>query len=151
MKISEYLKKEFCVMNLGATEKNSAIREIATCLFDSGQVDDLEKLVTDICERETLGSTGIGHGIAIPHARTGAVKKFVIGFGKSKEGIDFKSIDEKEVNLIFLMGADPKDLNLYLRLLAELSKLLMNSAFRSALLLAQTSDEIVSSVSQFEK
>jgi len=151
MKVSEYLKKDFCIMDLKATEKVGAISEIATCLFDSGQVDDAKKLATDISEREILGSTGIGHGIAIPHARTTAVKNFVIGFGKSKVGIDFKSIDEQPAHLIFLMGADPKDLNLYLRLLAELSKLLMNSAFRTALLSAVTGEDIISSIKQFEK
>ena len=151
MKISNYLKKEFCVMELTATTKEQAIKEIAEQLFQVGKVSSLDKFISDILEREALGSTGIGHNIAIPHARTKAVKHFVIGFGKSKNGIDFKSIDDQKVNLIFLMGADPGDLNLYLRLLAELSKLLMNHSFRMELMSVQDPGQIVSVIEKFEQ
>ena len=151
MRISNYLKKEFCVMELSATTKEEVIKEIAGQLFQAGKVSNLDKFISDILEREALGSTGIGHNIAIPHARTKAVKNFVIGFGKSKNGIDFKSIDDQKVNLVFLMGADPGDLNLYLRLLAELSKLLMNHSFRTELMSVQESEQIVGVIKKFEQ
>ena len=151
MKISNYLKKEFCVMELSATTKEEAIKEIAGKLFKAGKISNLDKFISDILERETLGSTGIGHNIAIPHARTKAVKNFVIVFGKSKNGIDFKSIDDQKVNLVFLMGADPSDLNLYLRLLAELSKLLMNHSFRTELMSVQEPEQIIGVIKKFEQ
>ena len=74
----------------------------------------------------------------------------MIGFGQSANGVDFKSLDDQRVNLIFLMGADPKELNFYLRALAELSKLLMNKTFRQALMEAKTAAEVITIVKQFE-
>ena len=150
MKISDYLSENCCVMGLKAKDKDSAIREIACQLAADGKVADAEKFISDILERESLGSTGIGNNIGIPHARTAAVNGFVIGFGQSKEGVEFKSLDDQRVNLIFLMGADPKELNFYLRALAELSKLLMNKTFRQALIDANTAADVVSIVKQFE-
>jgi len=150
MRVSNYLKEEFCIMDLKATNKEEAIKEIALQLFKGGNILNLNEFIEDVLERETLGSTGIGHSIAIPHARTDAVKNFVIGFGYSVVGIDFNSLDGQKANLIFLMGADPKELNLYLRLLAELSKLLMNSSFRRELMEARTAEEIIKTIKKFE-
>ncbi len=151
MKISQYLKKEFCVMDLKADTREDAIREIVGVLDGPGTIKDKEKFIADILEREQLGSTGIGHNVAIPHARTDVVEGFVIGMGKSGKGIDFNSIDGEKVHIIFLMGASVKELNLYLRLLAELSKLLMNSSFREQLMSAQTSEEVLAVFEKFEK
>lgn len=150
MKISDYLKKEFCIMDLKATTKEAAIREIASCLTVNGKVKDKEKFIHDILERESLGSTGIGHSVAIPHSRTEVVEGFAIGFGRTKEGIDFKALDGDKVNLIFLMGANPQELNLYLRLLAELSRLLMENSFRRELMLAGSAEEITQIIKKYE-
>ncbi|MFH1504833.1 MAG: PTS sugar transporter subunit IIA [Candidatus Omnitrophota bacterium] len=151
MLVSNYLRDKFCVMDLKAEDKKGAIKEIAEKLAEGGKLTDKNKFVQDVLEREELGSTGIGNKIGIPHARTDSVKGFVIGFGKSKQGIEFKSLDAEKVNLVFLMGADPAELNLYLRILAELSKLLMNNVFRQALILADTEAEIIEVVKKFEK
>jgi len=151
MKISDYLSEDCCVIGMSAQDKQGAIREIAQKTVAGGKVVDVDKFVSDILEREALGSTGIGQNIAIPHARTDAVKGFVIGFGQSKTGVDFKSLDDQRVNLIFLMGADPKELNFYLRALAELSKLLMNKSFRQALMQAETPSAAIEVIKQFEK
>jgi PTS system fructose-specific IIC component len=150
MRISDYLKKEFCIMELASATKHDAIKEIADLLKASGQVKDAGRFVADILERESLGSTGIGNKIAIPHSRTDAVNGFVIGFGRSANGIDFKALDGDRVNLIFLMGANPGELNLYLRLLAELSRFLMENSFRKALVSATTPEEIIDIFKRFE-
>ncbi len=150
MKISDYLKEEFCLMELKATTMEEAIGEIVSNLEKSGKIKDKEKFVHDILEREALGSTGIGYQLAIPHARTEAIEGFVIGFARSLKGIDFKSLDGRKVNLIFLMGANPKDLSLYLRLLAELSKLLIDNTFRKTLLSVNTPKEVVEIFKRFE-
>src|SRR4030042_1444166 len=138
MVVSDYLKADFCVMNLSSNSKDDAVKEIAQKLESSGKLIDKNKFVVDVLAREALGSTGIGNNVGIPHARTDAVKGFVMGFGKSSPGIEFNSLDGAKVNLVFLMGADLNELNLYLRILAELSKLLMNSAFRQELIIAKT-------------
>ncbi len=151
MIVSNYLKEECCLMEIKAQDKKGVIKEIAGKLSASGKVNDEEKFTNDVIEREGLGSTGIGKNVAIPHARTAAVKGFVIGFGKSSQGVDFSALDGEKVNLVFLMGADPGELNLYLRILAELSKLLMNSSFRESLIAAKDPKEVVSIVKKFEK
>ncbi|UCD15304.1 MAG: PTS sugar transporter subunit IIA [Candidatus Omnitrophota bacterium] len=151
MKISEYLTKEHCIMDLKASSKEEAITEIAAHLSDSGKVKDKDKFISDILEREKLGSTGIGNKVAIPHSRTDAVQDFVIGFGRSRRGVEFKALDGEPVNLIFVMGANPKELNLYLRLLAELSKYLMNSHFRADLLSASSHQQVIEILKKFER
>lgn len=151
MFVSEYLKEKFCIMDLQADNKEGAVKEITQKLVDSGKLIDPKKFISDVLERESLGSTGIGNNVGIPHARTDAVKGFIIGFGKSNAGLEFKSLDGEKVNLIFLMGADPGELNLYLRILAELSKLLMNNNFRQELIAAKTEADIISIVKKFEK
>lgn len=151
MKVSDYLKEKFCVMDLKATDKKGAIKEVASALSAENKLIDEAKFIKDVLERETLGSTGIGNRVAIPHARTDAVKGFVIGFGKSAEGIEFQALDGEKVNLVFLMGADPAELNLYLRILAELSKLLMNSSFRQDLIAAKIERDVIDIIKKFEK
>lgn len=151
MVVSDYLKEKFCLVDLQATDKGGAIKELAEVLSAGGKIIDREAFIKDVREREELGSTGIGNNVGIPHARTKAVKGFVIAFGRSTSGIEFKALDGEKVNLIFLMGADPGELNLYLRILAELSKLLMNVAFRETLISANSAAEVIAAVKKFEK
>ena len=151
MVISDYLKEEYCLMDSKSQDKKGIIRELAQKLSVSGRLIDLEKFISDVIGREELGSTGIGNEVAIPHARTEAVRGIVIGFGRSMEGIKFDALDGDKVKLIFLMGADLSQLSLYLRILAELSKLLMNSSFRRELILAQTPREVIKIINKFEK
>jgi fructose-specific phosphotransferase system IIA component len=151
MKVSDYLNENFCAMEIKSQDKEGIIKEIIQKLVPGDKIIDQEVFIKDVLEREALGSTAIGNNVAIPHARTDAVKGFVIGFGRSVQGVDFKSLDGAKVNLIFLMGADPSELSLYLRLLAELSKLLMNSAFRKELILANTAGEVIQIIKRFER
>jgi fructose-specific phosphotransferase system IIA component len=130
MRISDYLKEEVCIMDLKASTKEEAVRELASALMASGKIKDLEDFIKRIMERERLGSTGIGNRVAIPHSPTESVEGLVIAFGRSLSGIDFQSIDGEEVNFIFLTGTNPSDLNIYLKLLATLSKLLNDRLFR---------------------
>jgi len=151
MVVSDYLKEKFCLVDLQAADKEGAIKELTEVLVAGGKIIDREVFIKDVLEREELGSTGIGNNVGIPHARTKAVKGFVIAFGRSTSGIEFKALDGEKVNLIFLMGADPGELNLYLRILAELSKLLMNGAFRETLISANSAAEVIAAVKKFEK
>jgi len=138
-------------MQMQAKTKEEAVKEISLKLAQEGKINDMDKFIRDILEREGLGSTGIGHGIAVPHARTDTVSDFVIGFGRSSEGINFNAIDGENVNLIFLMGANPKELNLYLRLLAELSKFLMKASFRRELMEAKSGSDVITAIKKFEE
>lgn len=143
MKISDYLKKEFCVMDLKASTKEEAIRELASVLKTSGKIKDLEDFIKRILERERLGSTGIGNRLAIPHSPAESVEGLIVAFGRSLRGIDFQSIDGEEVNFIFLMGTNPSDLNIYLKLLATLSRLLNDRLFIKEFACANTPEEVI--------
>ena len=149
MKIGDYLKEEQILLDLKVGKKEEAIKEIATLLKGAKEITDFETFLKNVFEREKLATTGIGHEVAIPHARTNAVKDFVIAFGRSKEGVEFNSLDSKTAKIIFLM-ATPKEkgLSTYLKTLAYLSRLLQKESFRNSLLQASSPKEIID---QFKK
>ena len=143
MNISTYLKEERICLNLETTEKKAAIRELAGFLRAAKEITNFNSFLKDVFEREKVGTTGIGDGIAIPHARTDAVSEFVIAFGRSAKGVEFQSLDSKPVKLIFLMGAPKQNLNGYLRILARLTRLLKKVDFRKSLMEASSAREII--------
>ena len=150
MKLSDYLRKEQCLLNLRATTKQDAIVEIVKHLAGLGKVSDPAAFIEAIMARERLGSTGIGHQVAIPHSPTQGTADFVIGFGRSSEGIEFGSIDGDKVRLIFLLGTNPNNLNMYLKLLAKLAKLLNDESFRKELIAAPTEGAVLEAVQRWE-
>jgi fructose-specific phosphotransferase system IIA component len=151
MKFSDYLTKESCVMDLKAVDKEAAIRELAGVLTRQGRVSDENDFIKHVMEREMLGSTGIGNRVAIPHCPTQSVKGVVVAFGRSKQGIDFQAFDGHEVNHMFLMGTNPEDLNVYLKLLATLSKLLNDRIFRQEFSSAETAEALIEVFKKHEK
>jgi PTS system fructose-specific IIA component/PTS system nitrogen regulatory IIA component len=138
-------------MDMKARSKDDAIRELADVLKAQGKVIDEEDFVKHVMEREKLGSTGIGNRVAIPHCPTKSVTGVVMAFGRSDQGIDFQSFDGHEVNNIFLMGTNPEDLNVYLKLLASLAKLLNDRIFRQEFAAASTADELIAVFKKHEK
>ena len=152
MKIADFLKEERVLLDLKSDNKDDAIKEIAGILKGSKEVDDFDRFLKDVFERESLSTTGIGNCIAIPHARTDAVNNFVIAFGRSSSGIEFNSLDKKPVKFIFLMGT-PKErgVNDYLRTLAHLTRLLGKEDFREALSKASSPTDVVEEFKKFER
>ena len=152
MRISDYLKEDMICLNLKATGKEEAIRELGNFIRKAEEITNYEIFLKDVLEREKLTSTGIGEGVAIPHARTDAVSGFVIAFGKSEKGVEFDSLDGKKARLLFLMGT-PKTAGLdeYLVLLAHLTRLLKGESFRESLLKAKSPAEIIDIFRNFEK
>jgi fructose-specific phosphotransferase system IIA component len=152
MKISPYLKPERILLQIKSSNKEDIIRELADLVKSSPEIISVEKFIEDVFERENIGSTGIGNGIAIPHARSEAVKDFVIVFGRSDAGINFSAIDNHPVNLFFLMGTPKeKNINGYLKILAHLSRLLTREALRDALIKAPTAEDIIKEFEKVEK
>ncbi len=133
MKIIDFLKEGAIVPDLKATDKESVIKELVTLLKDIGEISDQEKIVEIILEREKLGSTGIGQGIAVPHAKTDDVKQIVVAFGLSQKGVNFESLDEEPVYLIFLVLAPVDATGMHLKLLAKIARLLKDKVFRNSL------------------
>jgi fructose PTS system EIIBC or EIIC component len=151
MRFSDFLTKESCVMDVRANTKDGVVRELADILKQQGRVVDEEDFIKHVMEREMLGSTGIGNRVAIPHCPTQSVKGVVVAFGRSKRGIDFQAFDGHEVNHIFLMGTNPEDLNIYLKLLATLSKLLNDKGFRHEFSNACNAEDLIAVFKKHEK
>ena len=151
MKLTDYFKAENCVLDLKATGKEAAIRELVAKLEATGKIKDKDDFIKHLLERERLGSTGIGNRVAIPHAPTQSVEGMVFAFGRSAKGLDFQSLDGEEVNMVFLLGTNSQDLHSYLKLLATLSKLLNNRQFREDFMAAGSCEQIIEILKKHEK
>ena len=150
MKLSDYLHKEDCILAMKSASKQDAIAEIVDHLVRQGKVADHRKFMEAIMARERLGSTGIGHQVAIPHSPIEGAQDFVIGFGRSGDGIEFGAIDGDKVKLVFLLGTNPNNLTMYLKLLAKLAKLLNDASFRKELVAAPTAEAVIEIVKRWE-
>jgi PTS system nitrogen regulatory IIA component len=146
MKIKQILSKNCVLAKLTSTTKEGAIQELATLLAQSNPAVSREETIQILMEREKLGSTGIGNGVAIPHGKLGALSQIVTGFGRSPEGIDFESQDGKPAHLFFVLLAPENAASLHLKALARLSRLLKDSHFRNKLMEAQDADRIYSEI-----
>lgn len=151
MKLSDFLSVENCCMELKASTRDEAIVELAALLEKQGRISNREEFTRKIFERERLGSTGIGNHVAIPHAPTDTVQGLAVAFGRSAHGLDFRSLDGQEVNFVFLIGTNPADLNVYLKVLASLSRLVNDRIFREEFKLASTAQDAVAVIRKYEK
>ena len=141
MKILEILKQEAIIADLQATSKKGVLEELVAPVTDIAGIDQ-EKLVKVLMERERLGSTGIGNGIGIPHGKLKDLENMVIGFGLSRKGVEFESIDGDPTHIFFVLLTPENSTGLHLKLLARISRILKNDAFRDRLLKAADSEEI---------
>jgi PTS system nitrogen regulatory IIA component len=142
MKISEYLRPEDIIPELAASTKNEVIEELSAVLAGHYNGLDIEQLREKILEREKLGSTGVGDGIAIPHAKLRSVGKILVVFGRSSKGVDFNAIDGKAVHILFLLVAMDENFGAHLKLLARISRILKNPSFRKRILEAVDAESI---------
>lgn len=137
MKITDVLREELMILDVKANNKADILDEMAQKLVDTGAVTDFESFRADIQAREDKMSTGLGNGIAMPHAKNEAVEKTSVVFAKKPEGLDFESLDGQPAELFFMIAAEGGSADTHLQVLAELSKLLMNEDFIAALKGAQ--------------
>ncbi|UEX89788.1 PTS fructose transporter subunit IIABC [Staphylococcus ratti] len=148
MRITELLTKETIAMELDATDKNGAIEALAHQLNQAGKLNDLAGFIEGINNRERQSSTGIGEGIAIPHAKVAAVAAPAIAFGKSQAGIDYDSLDMQPAHLFFMIAAPETGAQTHLDALAKLSGILMDEAVRAQLLKAASPEEVLAIINQ---
>lgn len=140
MNIKDMLKKEFIIENLKSRTKKEVLVELSD-VFSHGDIDR-DALFEVLLEREKLGSTGIGDGIAIPHGKLAGLEKLIISFGKSVKGVDFDSLDGKPVHIFFLLLAPENSAGQHLKALARISRMLKDVSFRESLLEAETPEDI---------
>lgn len=150
MNLSDFMREEFILLNLLATVKKDVVKELISPLIENGIATSEKALVKAILDREKLGSTAIGEGVAIPHAKNACVKEKAIIFGRSKNGIDFDSVDGKPVKFFFTIVSPYTEAGPHLKMLARISRLLQDEEFRETLMKLSTSREIIRHIREKE-
>ena len=141
MKISDILKLDAIIADLKAKTKPEVMKELSGAVAPVAGADPQDVAVV-LMERESLGSTGIGGGIAIPHGKLDSVKTIAVGFGRSIQGIEFDSLDNRPVHLFFLLLTPEHSTGGHLKVLAQISKRLKMDQFKERLLSAGSVEEI---------
>jgi PTS system nitrogen regulatory IIA component len=147
VKLLDFLKEEWVIPELSGTDKPSVLKELSETLMSPCGMSSSEELVQVLLEREKLGSTGIGKGVAIPHGRLKRLNHFFISFGRSTQGVDFDSIDQKPCQIFFLVMAPENSGVANLNLLGRIAKLLKDPSFKKRLMEAKTQKEIFEIIS----
>ena len=143
MKIQDVLRKDVMLLDLQATSKEAVIDELIASLVEKGYVTDFEVFKTGIMNREAQTTTGLGDGIAMPHAKNEAVKEATVLFAKSNKGVDYASLDGQPTDLFFMIAAPEGANDTHLAALAELSKYLMKAGFADRLRAATNPEEVI--------
>jgi len=133
MNMRDALKESCVIADLKGVTKNEVLREMASSLKEAGFIPDVEEAVSVILERERLGSTGIGDGIAIPHGKMKGIDHILCAFGRSKEGVDFDAVDGKPVHILFLLLAPEDSAGLHIQMLSRISRILRDPSLRKRL------------------
>ncbi|CYU37700.1 PTS transporter subunit EIIA [Streptococcus suis] len=143
MKIQDVLRKDVMLLDLQATSKEAVIDEMIASLVDKGYVTDFDVFKTGIMNREAQTTTGLGDGIAMPHAKNAAVKEATVLFAKSNNGVDYASLDGQPTDLFFMIAAPEGANDTHLAALAELSKYLMKAGFADKLRSVSSPEEVI--------
>lgn len=150
MKLSKFSSEELVTFDLKSTDKDEVIRELVELAANSPLVKDKEELYKDVVERENLVTTGVGYGVAFPHAKTPAARGIVIAFGRSDEGVDFDAMDKKPVNLFFLIAAPEDAIGAHLNVMARLSFIMKSVENREKLMNVQSPGELLQIIDSVE-
>ena len=142
MEISELLNPQAIVADLQGRDKNQVLAELTDALIACEPSLDRDEVIAVLQEREKLGSTGIGDGVAIPHGKLAGIPELMLAFGRSRAGVDFESMDGQAAHLFFLLIAPEESVGVHLKTLARISKLLKDPTVRRKLLDAADQDAI---------
>ncbi len=142
MKLSEIFTEAHIIPELKAKNKQTVLEELVDALSKREPSLDKGTLVRVLIERERLGSTGIGEGVAIPHGKIGGINQPIISFGRSSQGLDFDSVDGQRAHLFFLLIAPENSAGIHLKVLAKIAKILKSSLFRKRLMEAKDSGDL---------
>ncbi len=151
MRICDILTVDKIIPTLESNDKKGAINELIDLFKNDDRVIDLEEVRHVVHEREKIMSTGVGKGFAIPHGKTNSVKETIAAFGKTAIPIDFESLDDQPVRLIFLLVGKENMVASHIKLLSRISRMMNNDLFRESLLNANTAEEIYSIFEEEEK
>jgi len=143
MKLSNLIEEDLMSFELDSNGKDDVIGELVDLAAQSKLVRDKDLLLEEVLKREKLVTTGVGHGVAFPHAKTRAMKGIVIAFGRSTDGVSFAAMDHKPVRLFFLIAAPEDTIGAHLNVMARLSFLMKSQENRDRLLAAKNAGEVM--------
>ena len=143
MKLSKFCSEDLITFDLKSSDKETVLSELVELASNSKLVKDSDELLKDVREREELVTTGVGYGVAFPHAKTKATKGIVIAFGRSSEGIDFDAMDHRPVNLFFLIAAPEDAIGAHLNVMARLSYIMKSEENREKLMQVTSPGELL--------
>lgn len=148
----DFFEEELFIPELKATTKDAALAEMVNRLTSTGRIKDDGILLEMLHQRESLGSTGIGRGVAVPHGRSLAIGRLTIVLGRSTAGIDFDAMDGKPVHLVFLTVAPPQERsNLYLPVLGKIVEVVKSARIRKMLLNAADYKQLAGIISEVDE
>lgn len=150
MKLSKFCDENLIVFNLASQTKDEVIEELVDLAATSTMIKDRDQLLEDVRERENLVTTGVGYGVAFPHAKTRSAKGIVIAFGKSEDGIEFDAMDHKPVHLFFLIAAPEDAIGAHLNVMARLSYLMKSEENREKLKALSSPGEVLALMDNVE-
>jgi fructose-specific phosphotransferase system IIA component len=142
MKLSEILSPELIIHNLSVNNKTESINAIIDLFDGDSRVNNLQGVKTAVFDRETIMSTGVGHGFAIPHGKTDAVNEIIAAFARTSAPLEFDSLDGQPVRLIFLLVGKENLVGPHIKLLSRISRMMNQDEFRNKLLDAASSEEL---------
>ncbi|MCF8259669.1 MAG: PTS sugar transporter subunit IIA [Melioribacteraceae bacterium] len=151
MKISDILKENRVKIGLKKNAKEEIIKEIIDLFADDDRINNLDEVKKVVLERETVMSTGVGKGFAIPHGKTNAANEIIIGFGSTAEPVEFESLDGNPVNLIFLVVGKENMVGEHIKILSRISRMMNKDDFRARLSKAKTPKDVLNIISYEEK
>jgi fructose-specific phosphotransferase system IIA component len=150
-KLSSLLKDDSIELNLEGKNKSQILSELVDILAKSGKFRNKKALADALLEREKLGSTAIGNGVALPHAKIGGIKQTVLAFGRSLEGVDFNSLDGEKTHLFFMLISPKDDIGAHLKILAKISHLIKDRFVLGLFKKAKSKKEVLSVIVNLEK
>lgn len=152
VKVTDFMSEDLISLDLKSKTREDVLIELSELLENSENIEKGNKeIYKSLVEREKLGSTGIGKGVAIPHAKTESSKALTVAFGISRKGIDFNSLDEEDVNLFFAFASPNKDSHIYLKVLARISRLIREEEFRKNLYNCKKAEDVIEYIREKEK
>jgi fructose-specific phosphotransferase system IIA component len=147
--LSRYLKDKYINLDLKGDTKKEIVEELVDLIAESGKLKDKKALIITILKREKLGSTGIGNGVAIPHAKSDKMKNFILAFARKKEGLDYGALDGEKTYLFFLLASPESNVGGHLKILSDISRLVKDKFMVDRLKKAVDKKEILRIVSSF--
>ena len=148
MKIMEILVKEAVILDLESKEKPAVLEQLAGALAGAEPGIEAGRLLEVLIDRESLQSTGIGDGVAIPHGKVPGLSRLLASFARSRDGLDFESIDGEKTHLFFLLVVPEHSGGLHLKALARISRFFRDAAFRKALMEAETQEDVIRAIEE---